>query len=445
MIAAGAGDGTARVWDLPASTMVATLSHSPPVREPVLPVYAVAFSPDGRRLATGTVDGTVRLWALPTPVLAQHGQAALSLAYRPDGRMIIIGGSGGVARLWDLAGRSGPEEVLVLPNAVTGADRPSGKPRTRWFGAIHAVAFNDDGRALVMGGDGSVLLWDLGDPRHPVPREQIGSDSPSVLSVEFEPGGDRIGIGYAPATPGTKKPDPSAEDWDAPISGGAGCDEGGCVSGPLGALELGGNTGAVNAVAFTPDGLLLITGGEDHMVRIWDTTTGTLQAARDGGVGEINTLALSRDGRTLAIAGASHRLTLWKVTEQSTRNSAHIEVEFAATVEAHTGPVQTAAFSPDGKTLATGGSDRIIRLWDVSDPTRPTTIALLTGHASAVLTAAFSPDGRTLATGSDDGDVRLWDVDLADVTRRVCAVSGAPVTPGEWRGYVPGLPYEPPC
>ena len=161
---------------------------------------------------------------------------------------------------------------------------------------------------------------------------------------------------------------------------------------------LTGHIGAVDRIAFSPEGHPLASGGQDDTVRLWDVETQTEIGTLEGHTGGPNSLWFSPDGRTLASQDDDKTLRLWDVETQT-------EIH---TLEGYTGTVESVSFSPDGRTLASGGQDNSVRLWDV---TTRTEVGTLEGHTEYVSSVSFSPDGKTLVSGSHDGTVRLWDVE----------------------------------
>ncbi|WP_212844055.1 PQQ-binding-like beta-propeller repeat protein [Catellatospora sp. IY07-71] len=351
-LATGSADRTVRLWDPATGQARTTLTgHTGGV-------LSVAFSPDAHTLATAGDDGTVRLWDVASgrtrTTLTGHTSSVLSVAFSPDGHTVATGGADGTARLWDVA---------------------TGQARTTLSGHtsdVLSVAFSPDGHTLATGSnDKAVRLW---DPATGKTRTTLTGHTGRVWSVAFRPDGHALATG---------SDDKTVRLWD--------------VATGQTRTTLTGHSGHVLSVAFSPDARTLATGSDDRTVRLWDPATGKTRNTLPGHTGLVWSVAFRPDGHTLATGGDDATVRLWDPATGQARNA----------LTGHTGPVWSVAFSPDGHTLATGGEDGTARLWD---PGTGHTRAVLTGHTSGVRSVAFSPDGRTLATAGDDKTVRLWDV-----------------------------------
>lgn len=142
----------------------------------------------------------------------------------------------------------------------------------------------------------------------------------------------------------------------------------------------------------------------DRSVRLWDVETGNLLKTLKGHKWIVETVGFSPDGKTLASGGWDDTVRLWDA----------IRGRHLKTLTEHTGWVLIVGFSPDSQTLASGGADGTVRLWDVDTGNL---LKILPGHAGGVLSVDFSPDGKTLASGSVDGSVWLWDVEMGNLLK----------------------------
>jgi len=365
-----------RTLSRPARPAPGRASHAAPGYKGVQPlrkheetVWTVAWSPDSTMLAAGSKSHTICLHDAATgkaeEPLTGHGGGVHALAWSPDGKTLASASADKTVRLWDRAtaraiGRLAQEHE------------------------VDGLAWSPDGTTLALGSYGRPLrLWQPATGKDPRLLAGIGGSS-----VAWSPDGKVLG----------SKRNSSICLWDA------------ATGQEIGPRE--GHESTVKSACWSPDGKMLASASWDNTVRLWDARTGHTIRVLERRDSYAVTLAFSADGRTLV--GASDQ-----TYTQPFSNRVIIEIWDVATgkasqriISGHKGEVCAQAWSPDGRTLASGSTDKTIRLWE---PATGEEIRRLLGHAGRVSALAWSPDGKTLASASDDSDagdaatIRLWD------------------------------------
>jgi len=234
-------------------------------------IRALAFSPNGRVLASGSSDSTIRIWELASgkelKALTSRFGAARAVAFSPDGGLVASGGDDGSLRIWDWAG--GKEIKSMKGN----------------MGIVFSVAFSPDGRTLATGGsDALVHLWDLATGRE---RSALSGHAGEVYSIAFSPDGWLLATSAAETV---------VRLWD--------------VAAGRERNALSGHTGMVHAVAFSRDGRTVASAGADGTVRIWDVATGNERTVLAGHTGPVWAVAISPDGAFVASGGRDRAVRL---------------------------------------------------------------------------------------------------------------------------------------
>jgi RNA polymerase sigma factor (sigma-70 family) len=362
-LAAAGRDGVVRLWDLGEGKEVGRFEGHEGV------VSALAFSADGERLLTGGADGTVRLWRAETGKEVRqfdgHHGLVSAVAFSPDAKRAASSGADGAVRVWDVG---------------------TGEQVRSFHEAASELRFTSDGGALAGGGPGkAVHLWDLDSGKDLAPTDARPED---LLAVAFSPDGKAVAA--------------SGGGWIRLLGVADGKD----------LCPVPGHRGGVTALAWSPDGTVFATGGSDGRICLWDPASGRERRQFASHKSAVVTLTFSPDGRTLASAGdgvGDRAVSLWDVDAKKERRQLH-----GADLP---GRMVAISFSPDGRLLLTRQHHGDPQVWDIAAGKWLKALGA-NGATSDGVALGFTPDGKAVTVVTPNHQVVRWEVDGWKETRR---------------------------
>ncbi len=362
----------------------------------------IVFSPDWQHVVVNAPDHSATLWNLHSgrqeAIFIGHKHPLSSIAFSSDGSKLVTADMAGVVKLW---------------NTETGKERLT---LTKQPSLIRWCSFSPNGRQLATADESqSVKLWDA-DTGQMLPP--VTSNEDMLSAAVFFPDGRRL---LTAAING------NMQIWD--------------LSTRRKLTTLSGHSGYIQSIAFSPDGKILATGNYDRTVKLWNISTGQEMTTIKGHGSAVLAVSWSPDGKRLVTGSADNSVKIWNVADQlepilpaeritrylatSVSSTSNNILALGVTINKQvklwnlsTGKEVTrlneigdnllcAAFSPDGKLLATGGMDALVKHWDT---TTGQMIKELRGHVSYVYSVVFSPDRKQLISGGNDQALKVWDV-----------------------------------
>ena len=335
-------------------------------------VADIAFTPDSQNLLSGSTDGGLRVWDVQSGecvrVIQGYAVSLYGLDWSPDSTCLVSGGTDGCVSIWKASGESLPGELYGHTWTVSGA------------------GWSPDGRCVASSGwDMTIRMW---DPASHTSVQTFADLAAPLTSLAWSPDGSELAAGTLRQ---------GMYVWDV----------------REGVLRWVGERGQAVffSVAWSPDGSLLAGGGEDGSIYLWKSADGTLQERLQGHHGHVMSIAWSPDGTRLASGSAKSgkgELFVWNVqAETRDRANSHPLSLPARSGASYPDMVYAVAWSPHADQLISGGSDGLLRWWDVDSGE---CVFAQMAHQGTIRSHKVSPNGKFLASCGWDGALMIWDL-----------------------------------